>query len=101
MFSALGNGVTDLWVLDLEDGDLGRLTDDGGNNNARLDAFDNDGTTVDKTNDEIVKFQLFLDGTEVDSLQLKSFGLSSFGTGEVAEFSDGDGDDCDIAFGFK
>lgn len=78
-----------MWPYNTSFGGLRRLTADGGNNNARLDAFDNDGTTVDTTNDEIVKFTLFVNGTPIDSLALQSFRLDSFGEGEVAEFSDG------------
>jgi hypothetical protein len=77
-----------MWPYNTSFGGLRRTTADGGNNNARLDAFETDGTT-NRANDEIIQLELFVSGTPVDALAMKDLQLSSFGLDKVAEFNDG------------
>ncbi len=61
----------------------------GTNGNSRLDSLDAAPGVTNTANDEILRFELSVSGTPVESLGLKSLELTSFAVGEVAEFSDG------------
>ena len=70
-------------------GGITRTTEDGGNNIARLDSFDATPGVTNTANDEIMKLELSISGTPVDSLSLKDLRIDSLSLGEIAEFNDG------------